>query len=121
VSWNILFFETKRGEKIVKKFIKSQSEPTIAKILHKIDLLQNYGPNLGMPHTKKITDRLYELRIRGTDEIRIFYTFLNNKIFLLHGFKKKTQEIPAKEIAIAESRLKDWKSSVTYETHWGKR
>jgi len=106
IGWEIFFFENSRGEKIVKEFIKSQSESTISKITHKIDLLHNYGPNLGMPHAKKITSNLYELRIRGADEIRIFYTFQNNKIFMVHGFKKKTQEIPAKEISLAESRLR---------------
>lgn len=95
-------------------------ESTIAKILHKIDLLEKYGTSLGMPHVKKITTSLYELRIRGKQETRIFYGFIKNKqsfssskqsfstnkIYLVHAFKKQTQKTPKKEIKIATERLK---------------
>jgi len=98
VAWNILFFETERGEKIVKEFITTQEKTTIAKIIHKINLLETYGPLLDLPHSKKITTELYELRIRGRNEIRVIYTFL------MHAFKKKTQKIPIHEIETAKDR-----------------
>jgi len=104
VAWNILFFETERGEKIVKEFITTQEKTTIAKIIHKINLLETYGPLLDLPHSKKITTELYELRIRGRNEIRVIYTFLNRNIYLLHAFKKKTQKIPIHEIETAKDR-----------------
>jgi len=65
MNWNILLFETNRVEKPVEKFIKSQNPATIAKIAHTLDLLEKYGSFLSMPHSKKITGNLYELRIRG--------------------------------------------------------
>lgn len=106
MSWNIKTFETKRGEKPVEEFVKSLDEPTIAKIIHTIDLLEKYGPFLGMPHAKKLTSELYELRIRGKQEVRIIYSFVNEKIFLLHAFKKQTQKTPRREIEKSLSRLK---------------
>ena len=106
MAWNIKAFETKRGEKPVEEFTKSLDEPTIAKIIHTIDLLEKYGPFLGMPHAKKLTSELYELRIRGKQEVRIIYGFVGKNIFLLHGFKKQTQKTPRKEIEISLSRLK---------------
>ena len=54
-----------------------------------------------MPHSKKITGDLFELRIRGRQEIRILYTFYRSQIILLHGFIKKTPKIPPKELKIA--------------------
>lgn len=77
----------------------------MAKVGNKIRLLEEYGPFLGMPHARKLEGQLYELRIRGKDEIRIFYAFVKNQICLLHAFKKKTQEIPKREIEIAQQRL----------------
>jgi len=106
MDWIIKVFETKRGEKPVEEFIKCLDESTIAKFIHVADLLEKYGPFLGMPHAKKITAGLYELRIRGKQEIRIIYGFVKEKIFLLHGFKKQTQKTPKKEIETALSRLK---------------
>lgn len=108
-SWEILFFETSRGEKIVKEFIKSLDVKTISKISSGIDLLVKHGPFLGMPHSKKLTQDLYELRIRGKQEIRIIYGFVNKNIYLLSAFQKKTQKTPLKEIDIAHKRFQGLK------------
>lgn len=58
------------------------------------------------PDAKKIDRNLYELRIRGQDAVRIFYTKTVTGYFLLHAFKKKTQKIPKKELKIAIDRMK---------------
>jgi phage-related protein len=102
--WNIYFFQTKRGEKVVKEFIKTLEGTTIGKISQYLDLLKAHGPFLGMPYSKKLTKEISELRIRGREEIRILYTFSNKNIYLLHAFKKKTQKTPKKEIKTAEER-----------------
>ncbi|MBI3385109.1 type II toxin-antitoxin system RelE/ParE family toxin [Candidatus Gottesmanbacteria bacterium] len=103
--WAIILFETKRGEKPVEEFIKTQEHQAIAKIGQEIDLLSQYGFLLGMPHSKKVTSDIYELRIRGKQEIRIFYSFVKQKIYLLHAFKKQTQKTPRQEISTAMNRL----------------
>lgn len=99
-------FETKSGQKPIDEFIKLQDQPTISKIAFRIDLLEQFGARLGMPYAKKITDKLYELRIRGKVDIRVLYAFRNNQALLLHIFKKKQDKIPLKEIKTAEERLK---------------
>lgn len=102
----IKFYESTRGEKIVESFLSSLEHPTRAKVARLIDLLQKYGPNLGMPHSKIITSGLYELRIRGKIEVRIFYTFKDKFVYFLHAFKKHSQKTPDKEIETANQRLK---------------
>ena len=106
MAWKIFLYETNRGKKPIEEFIKSQNPPSIAKISHTIDLLERYGSFLSMPHSKKLVSSLYELRIRGKQEIRILYTFLRRDIYLLHAFKKQTQKTPQKEINIGLNRLK---------------
>jgi len=49
MTWNIIAFESQRGEKFVEEFIKSLDKPTIAKVSHEIDLLEKHGPFLGLP------------------------------------------------------------------------
>ena len=105
MSWNIILFESSRGEKPVEEFIKSLDKLTGPKINHHIKLLMKFGPILSMPYSKKLTGSLYELRIRGKQEIRIIYCFKNKDIYLLHVFKKQTQKTPRKEIATALKRL----------------
>lgn len=90
----------------LEKFIKSLQKPTIAKVLRTIDLLEKFGQKLGLPHAKKISAHLFELRILGKQEVRIFYTFHKSQILLLHGFVKKSQKIPQKEIRITFQKLK---------------
>lgn len=89
----------------LKKFILSLEKQAIAKVLRTIDLLEKFGAQLDMPHSKKVAPHLFELRIRGKQEVRIFYTFQNKIIVLLHGFVKKSPKIPPKELHIAKQRL----------------
>lgn len=104
-KWKIKAFETSRGEKPVEKFIYTQSSQTIAKITRTINLLESHGSMLGMPHSRKLSGQVYELRIRGKQEIRILYTFKGGVAYLVHAFKKQTQQIPARELSIAANRL----------------
>lgn len=107
MAWEIVVYETNRKEKPVEEFVKAQNFQTKSKIIHLIDLLQKHGPILGMPHSKKLISKLYELRIRGKQETRILYCFKKEKIYLLHAFKKQTQKTPRKEMEIALKRLLD--------------
>lgn len=56
---------------------------------------------------KKILDKLFELRIRGKEEIRLFFTHNEQGFYVLHVFKKKTNKTPKKEIAVATKRLEN--------------
>jgi hypothetical protein len=89
----------------LEKFISGLERPAIAKVLRTIDLLESFGQQLGMPHSKKIGGRLFELRIRGKQEVRLIYTFQNNQAVLLHGLVKKTQKIAKKELKAAYCKL----------------
>lgn len=105
--WTILTYETSGGEKPVDLFIKKQQPKARSKIVHNTRLLQQYGNMLGMPHVKLLGGGLYELRIRGKEELRIFYFFKQRTVYLLHGFKKQKQQTPQKELEIAHSRMKE--------------
>ena len=95
-----------RVTKDVELFIASLEKQSIAKVLRTIDLLEHFGHRLSMPHSKKIIESLFELRIRGNQEVRIFYTFKRGSAILLHGFIKKSQKTPKKEIKTAMKKLR---------------
>ena len=90
----------------IEKFIESLDDDTIVKVVRTIELLKTFGHDISMPYSKKITANIFELRIRGRQEVRIFYTFYKNSACLLHGFVKKTPKIPAKELKTAQIKLR---------------
>jgi len=109
--WKIVYYGDGRGKEPVYEFIESLNPQAQAKLSNTFDLLSQFGISLGHPHIKKVTGTdLWELRILGNDNIRIFYITTTGKRFLLlHGFIKKTQKTDKKELKIAISRLKDYR------------
>ena len=108
VEWIILTYETSRGEQPIDDFILRQQPQARAKIYHNVRLLRSYGNMLGLPHSKALGGGLYELRIRGKEELRIFYCFTDKKtIYLLHAFKKQTQQTPKKDLDLALTRMSE--------------
>lgn len=97
--------DVKLFDDAIEVFIKELEKQTIAKVLRTIDLLERFGQQLGMPHSKKISSGLFELRIRGQQEVRLLYTFYKNSAIILHGFVKKSQKIPRKELIAAQQKL----------------
>ena len=102
----------------VVDYMMTLSPKERAKILREIDLLEKFGYQLGMPHSKKMTgtDELWELRIKlASNNHRVFYFhFINNKFVLLHAFRKKSQKTPKKEINLALKRIKQHKQRSDY-------
>ena len=74
--------------------------------------MEIFGSNLGEPHTKALGGGLFELRVKGEAGIgRVFYcAVIDKRIVMLHIFIKKAQKTPAKEMALAVSRLKEVKN-----------
>ena len=89
MKWKVIFFESARGEKPVEEFFYKQQLQAQSKMLHLFELLELYGSQLKMPHAKQLELDLYELRVRGKEELRILYGFKQNTIYLLHAFKKQ--------------------------------
>jgi len=69
------------------------------------------GPNLGAPHTKAFGDGLFELRLKAAEGIaRVFYCApVGKRIVMLHGFIKKSERTPRRELQIARQRIKEMK------------
>ena len=103
--WQILFYEDHRSKSPVLEFINKLSAKDRAKISNDFHLLEEFGPNLGMPHVRHIEGKLWELR---PGDNRLFYfLYLDGKFVILHGFRKQTMKTPEKEIATAMRRMNE--------------
>lgn len=97
---DVIYFNTK-----IKNDLSLLDKPSYAKSSKQIKLLATFGHRLGMPYSKQISRNLFELRIRGKQEIRIFYCFHQNQAVILHFFIKKSQKTPHREIETALNRI----------------
>jgi phage-related protein len=102
MQWSIEYYNDKLARMILK-----MPAGLLARYIHVSDLMLKFGPNLGMPHTRAMGEKLFEMRLKSKEGvIRIFYcTKIEKKIVLLHCYIKKTQKTPIKEIEIARKRL----------------
>lgn len=70
-----------------------------------ITILTSEG-KLEFPEARKVTKRLFEIRVIREGIYRGFYAYVGKDyIVLLHFFQKKTQKTPLKSINIAKQRL----------------
>jgi len=102
--WSIVFYTDHRGTCPPLEFIDKLPVMDQVKIRNSLRLLQEFGPNLSMPHVRQIKGKLWELRPGG---IRLFYfAYINQQFVILHGYRKQSQKAPEREIEIALRRMK---------------
>lgn len=108
--WVVKYYESENRKRPVEEFINSLDAKAGARVARTIDLLEEFGIDLGMPYAKYLEKQLWELRIRhGRNRYRIIYFLATEKTFvLLHGFTKKTGPVPRREIEIADHRRNEY-------------
>lgn len=101
----VKFFRQESGREPVREWLKSLSADDRKRIGEDIKTVQ-WGWPLGMPLVRSLGGGLWELRtdIKGRIARVIFCTH-DNRIVLLHGFIKKTQKTPDRDIRLARQRM----------------
>ena len=88
-----------------QKFYDKQTDKVKNKILWTFRIIEDFDriPKNYLKHIKN-SKGLFEIRVQtGNNIFRIFCFFDNNNlVFVGHGFQKKSQKIPKKEIEKAE-------------------
>ena len=95
---------------LTDKAVRISNVPEILDVKNLIGLLEEMGPGLRMPYSEHLGEGIFELRTEvGSDITRVLYFFIEGrKAILTHGFVKKTQKTPAKEIERAKRYRKDY-------------
>ncbi len=75
-----------------------------------MEYLETFGIELKEPFVKYIGDKLFELRAKDPEGIYrvLYFAAAERRFIMLHGFTKKTQKTPRKEIEIALKRKKEF-------------
>jgi len=95
----------------VQAAILALSSKLQARYIALVQRMQQYGANLGEPHSKAFGGGLFELRLKAPEGIaRVFYcTLPEQQIVMLHCFVKKSTKTPAADLQLAMTRLKEVK------------
>lgn len=102
----VKFYQTSSGREPVREWLNDLAELNRKAIGNDIKTVQ-FGWPLGMPLVRKLAPGLWEVRTQITDGIaRILFTVVGTVMVLLHGFVKKSQKIPASDLALARQRLR---------------
>ena len=105
----VVFYETQQGKQPCRDFLLALEKDDRREVGADIFAAQKGFP-LGLPLCRKMNKELWEIRSTVSDGIcRVFFTVDGNAMILLHGFKKKSDKTPLKEIGIAKKRLNDYK------------
>lgn len=102
----VVYYVDDRASNLVWDFISSLPIDERDKCFEYIAYLEKMGEQVRRPAGDYLGNKLYELRPKQT---RIIYFFmLKNYAILLHAFRKKTNEIPEKEMKTALKRMNDF-------------
>ena len=103
----VVFYQTSTGNQPVKEWLKAQPKNTRKTIGEDIKTVQFRWP-VGMPTVRPLGKNLFEVRSNLHDKriARILFTIFEGYMVLLHGFIKKSEKTPQKEIDIARQRMR---------------
>lgn len=109
MHWKVTFFRSESENEPVAEFFDSLSIADRAKVTRSIKRLAENGILLKEPFSKQIKGKIRELRIQCKDKpVRVLYfTFTERTFVLLHGFIKKSQKTPRKEVNLAVKRMNE--------------
>ncbi len=115
--FDLEFYALPDGQKPIEEFLDSLPVKMRVKALDSLDLLEEYGNQLRMPYSKALSDGIFELRIKFSNDItRIFYFFyIGKKIIVTNGFIKKTQKTPSTELEKARKYKQDYERRHPHE------
>jgi phage-related protein len=107
----VKFYLKDSGRSPVEEFLSDCSTDIRSDFFDAVNLLVA-GQVLAMPLSRNLASihqGLHELRLKDRNgPIRIFYFIKKgDAIYMLHAFKKKTQELPKNEVALALKRIKE--------------
>ncbi len=102
--WKVTFYSEK-----VKNQTLVLPAGILANLLQILELVEEFGPSIGRPHTAPLGKGLFEIRAKGPEGISrsLFCLVKGQEIVILHSFIKKTQKVPKKHLDMARNRLKE--------------
>lgn len=111
IKLNVQFFKQGSGREPVREWLLSLDKEEKKVIGHDIDAIQRKWP-VGWPCVDYLGDGIWEVRsTMGNRIARVLFYVEKDLMILIHGFVKKTQKTPQKELDLAKKRLLQWRTN----------
>ena len=114
----IIFYKTESGRIPVKEFLDGLAAKPSAKVVWTLNLIEARRV-VDAKYLKKLkgTTGIWEVRVAsGGNIFRILAFFDGDDLIVLnHGFQKKTQKTPRRDIELAERRKADYLTRKSHE------
>jgi phage-related protein len=109
-EFSIEYVELPNGRIPAREFVDSLDGKAAARIDAFIERLRVYGNRMQGKFVKKLSDDIFELRVKQFDRIfRVFFFYQPGMLIVItSGFQKKTEQTPPGEIAKAEKLRRVW-------------
>jgi phage-related protein len=111
-DWKIEFYLTEGGKSPVEEFLRGLDDKTQARFIYSIEQLRLMNVHASEPLVKHLEGKLWELRRASSGNVYrlLYFFFTGRKIVFVHGFQKKSQKTPPREIETAKVRMSDYLS-----------
>jgi phage-related protein len=102
------FYASARGRRPVREWLLALSKGDRAAIGKDIQKVE-FGWPIGMPYCRPLSHGLWEVRseLAGGRIARVIFCIVGGEMVLLHGFEKKSQKTPQRDIDLALERKRD--------------
>ena len=109
-EWSIIFYVDEREREPVREFLQSLDLKTQARFAWSIEQLRTRNVQAREPLVRHMEGKLWELREESQTNIYrlLYFFFTGRRIVFLHGFQKKSQKTPRREIETALARMQDF-------------
>lgn len=107
--YEVEFYKDRKERCFVIELLNELQTKVRAKVVKWMDKLEKEGPDLPRPYTDIVKGKIRELRVGfSSNEYRFLYFFFGKRIIITHGFLKKADNIPKREIERAERIMQDF-------------
>ena len=109
-EFSIEYVELPNGRLPAREFVDSLDDKAAARIDAFIERLRIYGNRMQGKFVKKLTNDIFELRVKQFDRIfRILFFYQPGMLIVItSGFQKKTEQTPPGEVTRADQLRKLW-------------
>jgi phage-related protein len=116
-EFTIEYVELPNGRVPAREFLDALDDKATARIDAFIDRLRVYGNRMRGKFVKKLTNDIFELRVKQFDRIfRVLFFYQPGMLIVItSGFQKKTEQTPPSEITRAEQLKRHW---LKYRNHY---
>ncbi len=104
MTWTVTFYSARVEEETLEL-----PPGILASFLRVTELIEEFGPSLGRPHTAPLGGGLFEIRAKGQEGIArsVFCTVKGQEIVILMTAVKKANKLPKRQIKLAQKRMKE--------------